>query len=171
MTLRQQQLTVQGFVLCTVEFERTHTVLIQARQLNIQTLFQNLWHTGTAIGSTQHPPPMIQKALALHIANGTQAVKPAIGHMLDHRIKTLRLDALNQPLTWHQNGSAKGSVSNQHHIAFLGGRLDLIATDPVDRRLLADRVHKCSTCFGGVFFDVAGVHGEILKCIDVTPSP
>ncbi|MCY1534148.1 hypothetical protein D9M68_695090 [compost metagenome] len=162
MTLGEQQLAVKLLVLGTFELQLGNALAVEAFQLNIQAVVENLEPT-SVIRVTEYATTMVEIALELHVTNGAQAVKPAVSRLLHGRGKAHLFDLFHQCGARANDAGRERAVADQGQIAFLLQRLDTHAgdagfADAEQRRALGHGGDKDGARLGGVAFDVIGVH-------------
>ena len=95
VALGQEQQPVELFVLGAVELELDGLVAVEARQVDIGGMVEDLG-PALAFGMAQDPVAVVEVAVQLHVADGDEAVEPGVGDGLHGRLEAVGLDALDQ---------------------------------------------------------------------------
>ena len=117
MALGEQNLAVQRFVLITCGFQADNLGLVQARQVEVLNVVEDLWLLTLRVA--EHTIAVAQVALKLHKADGDQAVEPCIGQGLNHSSKALLLNAATQLGALLGNAGLERLPPNQQYVARL----------------------------------------------------
>ena len=116
VALGQEQHPVELFVPGAVQLQRHDPVVVQARQVHVGRVIQDLG-TAWALGVAQDTVPVVQVPVELHVADGHEAVEPGVGHGFHGRLEPLGLYPLHELLAGRGHGRGKSLARHEQHVA------------------------------------------------------
>ena len=157
--LGQQEIPVQLLVAVAVHLERDDPLPIQARQVQMLGVPQDL-RQEQARGMAQHPEAVVQVPVQFHEADGDEAVEPGVGRRLHGLLEAVLLDPRGELLTLGTDRPRVGLPLDQDQLPLLPHGRGALGGEAEGARAAGDGGDEVAPGLGGVGLDLIGVHGE-----------